>query len=145
MAQNPTAAHCVSRSPRCAAVCLRVSQAIRLRIASLGHKLVRAKATNIFVSEGFSCLTSKPFSPIESNLHGAYERRVTLLRIRSISPDQSTQKNGAHSSAPILATRNCMLTGGRVGTAITVIGTDIIFIIGTVVIAGSVHQAGDRM
>jgi hypothetical protein len=29
---------------------------------------------------------------IESNLHGAYERQVTLLRIRSISTDQPTQK-----------------------------------------------------
>ena len=34
---------------------------------------------------------------------------------------------------------------GVIGTVIMVIGTDIIFIIGTMVIAGSVHQMGDHM
>jgi len=46
---------------------------------------------------------------IETNLDAAYERRFALLRIRSISTDRPTQKNVAHSSAPIRATRNCIM------------------------------------
>jgi len=37
------------------------------------------------------------------------------------------------------------LTGGRVGTAIMVIGAGIISITGVTAIAGSAHQVGDRM